>query len=31
MGKVHERIDGRLRSFIERQRMFSGFTGVGGS
>lgn len=22
MGKVHQRIDGRLREFIERQRMF---------
>ena len=22
MGKVHERIDGRLRAFIERQHMF---------
>ncbi|WP_029136502.1 pyridoxamine 5'-phosphate oxidase family protein [Nakamurella lactea] len=31
MGKVHERIDGRLREFIERQRMFFVATAPSGS
>lgn len=31
MGKVHERLDGRLREFIERQRMFFVATAPSGS